>query len=75
MAKMTHVEFKGRTFWITPEALEGNGDSALAPEDHVTDGKLNTGDGRNSYAHVFGNGEILRYGEVIGHREDLKRIP
>jgi hypothetical protein len=29
---------------------------------------------RHSYAHVFPNGEIKRYGKVIGRRQDLKEV-
>jgi hypothetical protein len=69
--KPVKVNFQGRDLWF----LEDNdGSGALAPLDHC-DGK-----GRiagldvvfeDSFAHVFEDGRILRYGKEIGRKKDL----
>lgn len=71
------VEFDGlMLWWITDDELEG----ALAPLNHCDEegeiADLETalflhGD---SYAHVFEDGRIMRYGRQIGTRNDLVRV-
>ncbi len=71
------VRLHGVELWCLPKVLELGCADALAPLDHVTpDGELNllTAFAGDSYAHVFPNGEIKRYGALIGHRSDLERI-
>lgn len=68
------VMLGGVALWVQPEGLREGGESALAPEDHIIDGHLNvprcfTGD---SYAHVYSDGSIRRFGRHIGTRSDLK---
>lgn len=71
-----HVDFPGHgTFWVKRCGLDGTGDSPLAPEHHIRDGKLDFPacfDG-DSYAHVFPEA-IKRYHRVIGSRFDLRPI-
>lgn len=62
--------------WAERRALEPGGNGALAPLHHVSDGELDLAHcfGGDSYAHVFEDGQILRYHERIGRREDLEVI-
>lgn len=64
------VAFDGEQLWWL-ENDDGSG--ALAPLEHCDE------DGNvvclgESYAHVFRDGNISRYGEIIGHRDDLVRL-
>lgn len=68
---MKKVELPGHgVFWF----LEEDGVGPLAPLDHCDgDGNLlQIWPMRLSYAHVFADGEIKRFNQVIGRIEDLK---
>ena len=66
------VLLDGIRLWVQPDVLEEGGHGALAPEGHIEDGDLRWECCMSeSYAHVFPDGEILRYGKVIGQRSDL----
>lgn len=54
--------------WMRQSSLDA-GEGALMPE---PDHDLTLGE---SYAHLFDDGRILRYREVIGHKDDLIIIP
>lgn len=61
--------------YVLPEVLEGKTAGALAPEAHITDGELNdNGMSGISFAHVYKSGAIMRFGEIIGNREDLVKV-
>lgn len=69
-----HVELPGHgRFWIESAVLEGRETGPLAPEDHISDGQLDWSRcfDSDSYAHVFSEGRIQRYGVVIGNIRDL----
>ena len=72
--KMIPVRFKDLTVWCDPDVLHDGGNGALSPPEHVEDGEI-AGLGvalfGKSYAHVYEDGRILRYGEQIGVRADL----
>ena len=75
--KWVHVSLPGHgTFWIKEDALAGLTDGALAPEEHIENGELKVPwcFGSDSYAHVWADGEISRYGNKIGDRGDLVRV-
>lgn len=55
--------------WYDPEELYKCGDTVLAPEHHIEDGRLVYASG--SYAHIFGS-VIQRYGVVVANLSDLK---
>jgi hypothetical protein len=56
------IRFKGEDYIFTGDTLEGEG-AITTPEAYSNF--------EDSYAHLYSNGEIKRYGEVIGHREDI----
>jgi len=64
------VELDGEQLWWLQN---DDGSGALAPLEHCDE------DGNvvclgESYAHVFSDGNISRYGATIGHRDDLVRL-
>lgn len=71
------VWLDGIPLWADRNALQLGGSGALAPEHHIKDGDIADfktamfGNG-DSYAHVFPDGTIRRYGQPIGTRDDLK---
>jgi hypothetical protein len=58
------IEFQGKRY-----ILDGN----------MTDGAITTQEAYDnwddSYAHLYSDGNILRYGVVIGHRDDITVLP
>lgn len=68
-----HLEGHGTFWWM--KNTDGSG--ALAPREHCSEvGQLHTeAMFADSYAHVFANGLIKRYGQVIAHRDNLKVMP
>lgn len=67
--KYVKVTFHGQRLWA-PELRVALADYALAKEHHVTNGRLNTMDGRDSYAHVFGN-DVMRHLARVGAASDI----
>lgn len=66
------VWFQDRPLWVRPEVFDGE-DGPIAPDDQIKDGHLTFmsaffGD---SFAKIS-DGEIIRFGEVIGYVADLK---
>ena len=61
------IVFEGTEYWWLREK---DGSGALAPLHHCDDlGNVEVFE--DSFAHVFENGKILRYGIEIGTRDDL----
>jgi hypothetical protein len=53
---------------------DDDGSGPLAPLEHIDDdGYVNVYDAlySDSYAHVFSDGSIRRYGEIVGRVDDL----
>jgi len=71
------VEFPGHgEFWLlTKDESDAVTEGPLAPLDHCDDEghlTLEAGLFGDSYAHLTRDGRILRYRELIGHRDDLR---
>ena len=69
----TKVKFKGVEYWLGDARPDGHGQS-LGPLDHYCDdGTLDmlTCFNSDSYAHLFPDGRLLRYGRQIGTKDDL----
>jgi hypothetical protein len=67
------VMFQDREFWFR----DSGGAGPLAPLEHCNeDGSLKLAHALSSisFAHVYSDGTIRRYGEIIGHRADLRRL-
>lgn len=70
------VWLNGMPLWADRNALLEGGSGALAPEHHIKDGDIADREtafflNGDSYAHVYPDGMISRYGATIGHRSDL----
>jgi hypothetical protein len=67
------LEGHGSFWWL--KNTDGSG--ALAPKEHCSEvGEVQLhAMFEDSYAQVFADGRIKRYGRVIGHRDDLKVQP
>lgn len=63
------VEFQGKVYWLHTGYMGFN----LSPLSHYDENGNLLNDGLTSYAIVV-NGEIFRFGEVIGKMEDLVEI-
>lgn len=68
--KNTKVEFPGHgTFWLIIDALAPL--EQCDSDGRLTDEAVFFGE---SYAHIFPDGRIIRYGKTIGTRDDLIEI-
>jgi hypothetical protein len=78
--------FRARKVWLPGHgvfwfAADRHNAGPLGPLDHFhPNGWIRrigdpTARGRQSYAHVYPNGAIKRYGVTIGHRDDLRPPP
>lgn len=70
------VKFQGTEYWLL---CDSDGDfGALAPLDHCNEEghvvDFETAVFADSFAHLFPDGRLMRYGKQIGTREDLERI-
>ena len=63
MSRLQQITFKGRFLWLVAEPNEPDGPLCDTPDDFKH--------GRESYAHLYGNGEIKRHGMLIGTFADL----
>jgi hypothetical protein len=59
--KVLRIRFQGREFVLTSNMMSG---PIATPEAYA--------DGEASYAHLFKNGEIKRFGELIGTKDDIE---
>lgn len=74
MSEKIHVRFKENLLiWLKDD----DGSGALAPLHHVDmDGNVKLECVfEDSYAHVFEDGSIMRYGQIIGEISDLEFLP
>ena len=72
--KTVYVVLDGRDLvWLRNE----DGSGALAYPEHIDeDGEVRMeAVFKDSYAHVFPNGEIMRFNQRIGSRDDLQMRP
>jgi hypothetical protein len=69
----TKVRLKGEVYWLLSELAEGDG-QAIAPPHHCgQDGEILPEYAfADSFAHLWPDGRITRYGQRIGMREDLE---
>ena len=69
------VEFQGRRYWYMGDSLSDL-NHALAPLEHCDeDGDITFEHCcSESFAHVYSNGRILRFGHQIGVIGDLKEV-
>lgn len=69
-----HVRFNGcDLIWLKDD----DGSGPLAPPEHIdSDGHVHVRDAlcSDSYAHIFSDGKILRYGSEIGSVDDLEFV-
>jgi hypothetical protein len=75
--KFIAVAFKGIPLYCPEKALEDGGEGPLAPPDHIdtTTMGLNllTAFKSDTFANIYRDGSVKRYGVIIGHREDIQR--
>ena len=73
LLKTIKVRFKGTKYWLISETRPGGG-RAIAPLAHC-DSRGNVVDlFALSYAHLCPDGNISRFGTIIGTQEDLEII-
>jgi hypothetical protein len=64
------VRFRGQQLWWLKDDLTPYG--ALAPLHHCDDEGNLFAYFEDSFAHIFSDGRIMRYGELIGQVDDLE---
>ena len=72
------VSFRGGTYWVPRATLDGKEDGPMALDRHIdaATGELaDDADGRDSYAHIYADGTIVRFGDAVGHVREVRELP
>ena len=72
-----HVSFRGNTYWVLRSTLDGKTDGPIAKEGHIdpnTQELLWEACMSDSYAHIYEDGIICRYGTIIGTLSEIEEI-
>lgn len=59
---MKTIKFKGEDYLLVGDMIEGGPIATLEQYEN----------GRCSYAHLYENGDIIRFGELIGNRNEIE---